>query len=90
MTERAKQVEQVTFGEQLRTMRQSRKISQTSLSNATGISQTRISELELGKTLPGLRDFSLLRRVLPIDSCLIESAIASFEDLSRWKGRWPR
>lgn len=72
--------EPVTFGEQLRTLRRERKISQTSLSEASGISQTRISELERGETLPGLRDFSLLRQVLPINiETGFEAALRAYE-----------
>jgi transcriptional regulator with XRE-family HTH domain len=44
-----------SFGVHLRTLREGRGLSQLSLANATGLSQSYISEIEAGKKSPTLR-----------------------------------
>jgi len=66
------------WGELLRSLRQSAGLTQTTLAESAGMSQTRISNLERGACLPGLRDLDRLRRVLPMDLTeAVESAIAT-------------
>tara|TARA_R110000824_G_scaffold309986_3_gene497334 strand:- start:1895 stop:2158 length:264 start_codon:yes stop_codon:yes gene_type:complete len=78
------QFEPLSFGEQLRTLRRGLELSQVELAAACGISQTRISELERGRALPGLRDFSRLRRVVPLDlNASLRAALLTFEANAR-------
>ena len=68
-----------TFAEQLLRLRGARSLSQAALALEAGLSQTRVSDLERG-ALPGLRDFSGLRRVLDLDLTLaVEGALEQWE-----------
>lgn len=66
------------FGESLRELRRVAGLTQTELASSAGMSQTRISNLERGACLPGLKDLDRLRRVLPMDLTeAVEGAIAT-------------
>lgn len=58
---------QYTLGKRLRTIRRFRKITLASLSTATGLSVSFLSDVELGKRSPSLNSLITLAKALEIN-----------------------